>query len=119
MFRHRTRIEQILMPLHGALARLSITDQVCYHRRKNNNGQKLPVHGDCFLNTFHAQPSPFELSTATIISSTYNIFAWDLSRSYLDLGRNMDPSMNTDPESRMYQQVDSSPVLQTKRQFRG
>lgn len=32
----------------------------------------------------------------------------------LDRGRNMEPSMNTDPESRMYQQVESSPVLKKK-----
>jgi hypothetical protein len=28
----------------------------------------------------------------------------------------MDPSMNTEPESRIYQQVESSPVLRTKRE---
>ena len=39
--------------------------------------------------------------------------------SYLDLGRNMDPSMNTDPDSSMYQQVDSSPVLRTKSEVSG
>lgn len=31
---------------------------------------------------------------------------------YLEVGKNMEPSMKTDPESRMYQLVDSSPVLQ-------
>lgn len=31
--------------------------------------------------------------------------------SYLERGRNMEPSMNTEPERRMYQLVASSPVL--------
>lgn len=31
----------------------------------------------------------------------------------LDRGKNMEPSMKTEPESRMYQHVDSSPVLKT------
>jgi len=31
----------------------------------------------------------------------------------------MDPSMNTEPDSRMYQQVDSSPVLRTKSEVSG
>lgn len=38
--------------------------------------------------------------------------------AYLDLGRNMDPSMKTEPESNMYQHVDSSPVLERKRNCR-
>lgn len=32
-------------------------------------------------------------------------------KSYLDRGRNMDPSMNTEPERSMYQLVANSPVL--------
>jgi hypothetical protein len=35
--------------------------------------------------------------------------------SHLDLGRNMEPSMKTEPDSRMYQQEESSPVLQASR----
>lgn len=31
--------------------------------------------------------------------------------SYLERGRNIDPSMNTEPESNMYQLVANSPVL--------
>lgn len=31
--------------------------------------------------------------------------------SYLDRGKNMDPSINTEPDSRIYQHVDNSPVL--------
>lgn len=32
--------------------------------------------------------------------------------THLDRGRNIEPSINTEPESRMYQHVDSSPVLE-------
>lgn len=32
--------------------------------------------------------------------------------TYLEVGRNIDPSMKTDPDRRMYQHVESSPVLE-------
>lgn len=34
-----------------------------------------------------------------------------LFETYLDLGRNIEPSMNTEPDKRIYQHVDNSPVL--------
>jgi hypothetical protein len=58
-------------------------------------------------------PVPLHLQTETQTHTEY------LSCPYLDLGRNMEPSMKTDPESRMYQQVESSPVLRTKSMVTG
>lgn len=34
--------------------------------------------------------------------------------TYLERGKNIDPSMKTEPERRIYQHVDSSPVLKDK-----
>lgn len=43
-----------------------------------------------------------------IIAGTISITK---NKDYLDLGKNIEPSMKTDPDRRMYQHVDSSPVL--------
>lgn len=34
------------------------------------------------------------------------------TKTHLDLGKYIEPSMNTDPDSKIYQHVDSSPVLE-------